>query len=157
MCVQLARAVVLNSETGKLETASFRISKAAWLGQGEHQLVDRVSRQNQRQILPLTPYLSILAAFRTRQPIPLFVLSICHPPSPTPYIIRAGGRRPPGKRPMPIGIRRPPLAGGVGLGTRLRAPGLTLAGTVWVLPGRRPFLPGPLSPPYPTSHSPAMI
>ena len=44
MCVQLERYVVLDYETGELEKVSYRISKTAWLGQGEHQLVDQVTR-----------------------------------------------------------------------------------------------------------------
>ena len=39
---QLARATVQNSKTGQLETASYRISKSAWLKHGEHPLVDQV-------------------------------------------------------------------------------------------------------------------
>ena len=42
VCFQLARATVQNSKTGQLETASYRISKSAWLKQGEHGLVDQV-------------------------------------------------------------------------------------------------------------------
>ncbi|XP_043212723.1 prolyl 4-hydroxylase subunit alpha-1-like isoform X3 [Amphibalanus amphitrite] len=42
---RLARATVQNSKTGQLETASYRISKSAWLKQGEHPLVDQVNRR----------------------------------------------------------------------------------------------------------------
>jgi len=42
---RLARATVQNSRTGQLETASYRISKSAWLKSGEHQLVDQVNRR----------------------------------------------------------------------------------------------------------------
>jgi len=42
---KLARATVQNSETGKLETASYRISKSAWLKSNDDDVVDRVNKR----------------------------------------------------------------------------------------------------------------
>uniref|UniRef100_A0A0R3RJE5 procollagen-proline 4-dioxygenase n=1 Tax=Elaeophora elaphi TaxID=1147741 RepID=A0A0R3RJE5_9BILA len=42
---QLRRATVHNSITGKLETASYRISKSAWLKSWEHEVVKRIDRR----------------------------------------------------------------------------------------------------------------
>jgi len=42
---KLARATVQNSVTGQLETASYRISKSAWLKGEEHEVVDRINRR----------------------------------------------------------------------------------------------------------------
>ncbi|CAD5215722.1 unnamed protein product [Bursaphelenchus okinawaensis] len=42
---KLARATVQNSETGKLETASYRISKSSWLKGREHEVVERVNKR----------------------------------------------------------------------------------------------------------------
>ncbi|CAK5076818.1 unnamed protein product [Meloidogyne enterolobii] len=42
---KLARATVQNSQTGKLETASYRISKSAWLKGTDHPIVERVNRR----------------------------------------------------------------------------------------------------------------
>ena len=40
---KLARATVQNSQTGALETASYRISKSAWLKSTLHEVVARVN------------------------------------------------------------------------------------------------------------------
>lgn len=42
---KLRRATVQNSKSGELETASYRISKSAWLKDDEHAVVDRISRR----------------------------------------------------------------------------------------------------------------
>lgn len=42
---KLARATVQNSVTGQLETASYRISKSAWLKGEEHEVVDTINRR----------------------------------------------------------------------------------------------------------------
>lgn len=42
---KLARATVQNSQTGQLETASYRISKSAWLKGTEDEVVERVNRR----------------------------------------------------------------------------------------------------------------
>ncbi|PAV65048.1 hypothetical protein WR25_16535 [Diploscapter pachys] len=42
---KLARATVHDSATGKLVTATYRISKSAWLKGWEHEVVDRVNRR----------------------------------------------------------------------------------------------------------------
>ncbi|KAL7078512.1 hypothetical protein ACQ4LE_002658 [Meloidogyne hapla] len=42
---KLARATVQNSQTGKLETASYRISKSAWLKTTDHPVVERVNQR----------------------------------------------------------------------------------------------------------------
>lgn len=42
---KLARATVQNSQTGKLETASYRISKSAWLKGTDDEIVDRVNKR----------------------------------------------------------------------------------------------------------------
>uniref|UniRef100_A0A1I8AHF3 procollagen-proline 4-dioxygenase n=1 Tax=Steinernema glaseri TaxID=37863 RepID=A0A1I8AHF3_9BILA len=42
---KLNRATVQNSVTGQLETASYRISKSAWLKGYEHEVVDRVNQR----------------------------------------------------------------------------------------------------------------
>ncbi|KAL3115904.1 hypothetical protein niasHT_007204 [Heterodera trifolii] len=42
---KLARATVQNSQTGKLETASYRISKSAWLKGTEDEVVDRINKR----------------------------------------------------------------------------------------------------------------
>ncbi|TKR57847.1 hypothetical protein L596_030493 [Steinernema carpocapsae] len=42
---KLARATVQNSVTGQLETASYRISKSAWLKEWEHEVVARVNQR----------------------------------------------------------------------------------------------------------------
>ncbi|VDM95652.1 unnamed protein product, partial [Onchocerca ochengi] len=41
----LNRATVHNAVTGKLETASYRISKSAWLRSSEHEIVNRIDRR----------------------------------------------------------------------------------------------------------------
>lgn len=40
---KLARATVQNSETGLLETASYRISKSAWLKGTDHEVIARIN------------------------------------------------------------------------------------------------------------------
>jgi len=42
---RLARATVQNSQTGNLETASYRISKSAWLKNIDHEVVARVAKR----------------------------------------------------------------------------------------------------------------
>ncbi|KAI6235644.1 Procollagen-proline 4-dioxygenase [Aphelenchoides besseyi] len=42
---KLARATVQNSQTGQLETASYRISKSAWLKGTAHEVVERVNNR----------------------------------------------------------------------------------------------------------------
>uniref|UniRef100_A0AC34GPH6 Procollagen-proline 4-dioxygenase n=1 Tax=Panagrolaimus sp. ES5 TaxID=591445 RepID=A0AC34GPH6_9BILA len=42
---KLARATVQNSQTGQLETASYRISKSAWLKATEDEVVERVNKR----------------------------------------------------------------------------------------------------------------
>ncbi|CAJ0942697.1 unnamed protein product, partial [Mesorhabditis belari] len=42
---KLARATVQNSVTGQLETASYRISKSAWLREEEYPIVERVNKR----------------------------------------------------------------------------------------------------------------
>uniref|UniRef100_A0A7E4WAF9 procollagen-proline 4-dioxygenase n=1 Tax=Panagrellus redivivus TaxID=6233 RepID=A0A7E4WAF9_PANRE len=42
---KLARATVQNSQTGKLETASYRISKSAWLKEEVHEVVKRINNR----------------------------------------------------------------------------------------------------------------
>ncbi|EFO16802.2 hypothetical protein LOAG_11701 [Loa loa] len=42
---KLDRATVHNVETGNLETASYRISKSAWLRSTEHEVVNRINRR----------------------------------------------------------------------------------------------------------------
>jgi prolyl 4-hydroxylase len=42
---RLKRATVQNSQTGQLETASYRISKSSWLKNADHPVVERVSRR----------------------------------------------------------------------------------------------------------------
>lgn len=42
---QFRRATVQNSETGELETATYRISKSAWLKDHEHRHIDEVNQR----------------------------------------------------------------------------------------------------------------
>lgn len=42
---KLARATVQNSQTGKLETASYRISKSAWLKETDDEVVERINKR----------------------------------------------------------------------------------------------------------------
>ena len=73
---------------------------------------------------------------------------IPHPP--TPYVLRAWWTSSTGTEVAsgcPPDSRRPPPAEGI----RPSWPEFLAS------PGRRPFLPGPLSPAYPTSHSPTMV
>lgn len=42
---KLARATVQNSQTGLLETASYRISKSAWLKGTDDEVIDRVNKR----------------------------------------------------------------------------------------------------------------
>uniref|UniRef100_A0A0N5AR18 procollagen-proline 4-dioxygenase n=1 Tax=Syphacia muris TaxID=451379 RepID=A0A0N5AR18_9BILA len=42
---KLKRATVQNSETGELETATYRISKSAWLRSYDHEVVDRINKR----------------------------------------------------------------------------------------------------------------
>lgn len=43
--LQFRRATVQNSETGELETATYRISKSAWLKDHEHRHIDEVNQR----------------------------------------------------------------------------------------------------------------
>ncbi|CEF59606.1 Prolyl 4-hydroxylase alpha-related protein PH4[alpha]EFB [Strongyloides ratti] len=42
---RLKRATVQNAKTGELETASYRISKSAWLKDGEHPVIHRINKR----------------------------------------------------------------------------------------------------------------
>lgn len=42
---RLRRATVQNSVTGQLETASYRISKSAWLKEEEHEVINRINKR----------------------------------------------------------------------------------------------------------------
>ncbi|KAK6027167.1 hypothetical protein OSTOST_06805 [Ostertagia ostertagi] len=42
---KLKRATVQNAVTGELETASYRISKSAWLKEEEHEVIARINRR----------------------------------------------------------------------------------------------------------------
>ena len=91
--------------------------------------------------------------------IPPFVLPTRHPPSPdasrNPGLVDVVHRD---RGDLELPVRQLAVAAGWRDASQLLfALVAYLLAAVLASPGRRPFLPGPLSPPYPTSHSPAMV
>ena len=112
-----------------------QLSSVRVIIRGHHSVIKRVvwEKGASERISPLTLYFSTstdpsVCPFRTSSPIPQ-----------RPTCSGPGGRRPPGQR-RPLAARRT-------VGGRRRLGDASLVAGVLASPGRRPCLPGPLSPP----------